>query len=268
MEFPEWIDKAIDMYNDELPYYKIARKLGVDRHNVAYYLKKKGCYPKGKNSHFIRNNVSRKYKLDESVFKKIETEEAAYWLGFLYADGCVNKVSNCIEITLQDKDIESLEKFNKFLCSSKQIEKKNKGNYELSRVSVYSLKMKNDLIELGCIPEKSKKLTFPNYNQVPRRLMCHFIRGYFDGDGHVSRHVQSNGKISYGAEILGTKEFLEGLCSEINIQTKLHSFKHSPTTYRICLNGKNKDIFYDFIYSNSNIDIKRKHDKFIELAPY
>lgn len=41
----------------------------------------------------------------------IDTEEKAYWLGFLYADGAVSKNTNTIELSLKSSDISHLEKY-------------------------------------------------------------------------------------------------------------------------------------------------------------
>ncbi len=34
-------------------------------------------------------NKNRKYFFNQQFFKNIDSEEKAYWLGFLMADGCV-----------------------------------------------------------------------------------------------------------------------------------------------------------------------------------
>ena len=65
-----------------------------------------------------------KYTYNENYFKIIDSEEKAYWLGFLYADGCITRFyrneklkSMSLELTLQSNDIEHLKKFLKFaLC--------------------------------------------------------------------------------------------------------------------------------------------------------
>lgn len=41
--------------------------------------------------------------------------------------------------------------------------------------------MCEDLINLGCVPNKSLILKFPTFDIVPEKYMSHFIRGYFDG---------------------------------------------------------------------------------------
>ena len=60
-----------------------------------------------------KNRVSRKYNFDENFFDKIDTEEKAYWLGFIYADGAIFK--RTLSIRLSTKDIHHLEKFKKIL---------------------------------------------------------------------------------------------------------------------------------------------------------
>ena len=56
-----------------------------------------------------------KYKYDINYFEVIDTEEKAYWLGFIYADGCIsndNKQQLIIELCKQDKIV--LEKFKRY----------------------------------------------------------------------------------------------------------------------------------------------------------
>ena len=56
----------------------------------------------------------------------------------------------------------------------------------------------SDLNKLGVVERKSLILTFPTEQQVPKHLMPHFIRGYFDGDGSVYKQKQGNTKIEIG----------------------------------------------------------------------
>ena len=49
-----------------------------------------------------------KHNLNKEYFKNIDTEEKAYWLGFIAADGCVYKMSknaHRLQINLSYKDI-------------------------------------------------------------------------------------------------------------------------------------------------------------------
>ena len=59
----------------------------------------------------------------------------------------------------------------------------NKGKYY--QLSLRSKIICEDLKKLGCLQKKSKILVFPTESQVPKNLIHHFIRGYFDGDGSV-----------------------------------------------------------------------------------
>jgi intein-encoded DNA endonuclease-like protein len=60
------------------------------------------------------------------------------------------------------------------------------------------------------VPNKSLKLKFPTTEQVPNELMMHFIRGYFDGDGCISKSIRKNrnNSVEYRFSLLGTEEFL------------------------------------------------------------
>ena len=56
-------------------------------------------------------NHHNSLKFNNTVFDSIDTEEKAYWLGFLYADGNVNSKSNIVSISLKRADREHLVKF-------------------------------------------------------------------------------------------------------------------------------------------------------------
>ena len=54
-------------------------------------------------------------------FEKIDTEEKAYWLGFLYADGSVGSKDDRIELGLAEKDFHHIEKFRDFIGINNKI---------------------------------------------------------------------------------------------------------------------------------------------------
>ena len=78
----------------------------------------------------IKQNIKsriRKYDCNEDYFEKIDSNEKAYWLGLLYADGYVRKRKQCngehnqggiIGISLKNGDEYLIEKFIKDLNSS------------------------------------------------------------------------------------------------------------------------------------------------------
>ena len=61
-----------------------------------------------------QKGVLAKYKEDNSdYFENIDSEDKAYWLGFLFADGSVAKDRDRISVALAEKDKFHIEKFAK-----------------------------------------------------------------------------------------------------------------------------------------------------------
>lgn len=261
--FPIWIDKAIELRKDGLSYAKIGELLNTDRKKVSYYLKEKGYGPNQKYVRSIQNQPNKK-RVNENAFNKIDTEEKAYWLGFMYADGCVNRTTNRIELSLKEEDYEHIVKFKCFLGSEHTIGKKSKTikdrKYISYRLGITSKKIKEDLIKHGCIPNKTKVLKFPKLN---KRLIKHFVRGYLDGDGCITNH--STSKVSL--EILGTEDFLRAILNHYNFPRDkyIYSFKHSDIK-RIMLSGNNAFKVIDNLYKNSNIYLDRKFNTYNKFA--
>lgn len=100
MSAPEWLSKAIKLYENGMPYYKIGELLGHSRKTVSYHLRKAGYKSNPLYTRKIdpRKLVKYDYSVAEKVFEKIDTEEKAYWLGFLYADGYVDDNKHTVSL--------------------------------------------------------------------------------------------------------------------------------------------------------------------------
>ena len=195
-------------------------------------------------------------------FEKIDTEEKAYWLGFLYADGSVGSKEDKIELGLAEKDLKHIEKFKTFMNINNKISYREKT--KSYRISFRSAQCKQDLINKGCVPKKSLILNFPNENQVPKYLIRHFIRGYFDGDGWFT-----NTEKCFQVGIIGTENFINGFLDSIeNIDKKNKIFDvHREDGAKRYVFGAYNDVlnFLNWIYKDSNIYLDRKYKKFIEI---
>lgn len=233
---------------------KTAIKLGVYRKFITHLYKKYGW------------QLNKRTTVNKNYFSKIDSKDKAYFLGLMYADGCIYKNSLIIELAEEDKEI--IYKFKEYLgytgncvfvdLSMKKI--KNKFG-----IRVYNKTLYNDLINLGCFPKKSLILKFPTEEQVPKEFHSHFIRGYFDGDGCIIYNKTSNG---FGLSFKGTKEFLFELCTILNSinGSKVTPFKCKNTinnTYNLGYSGFNSVIkLLNFLYkeSNDSIRMRRKYD--------
>ena len=225
----------------------------------------------------------RKYTLNENFFEKIDTQEKAYWLGFMYADG--NCYNNYAKIGLQERDGYILKHFMAALESNQPVHKLNRvkeHHQDISYVTIYSKKLVSDLNKLGCIPNKTKTLTFPDYIIVPQHLMHHFTRGYFDGDGSIWEGqrkimtVKDSTRVSgYRDRIIhnvkfnitGNLQFITGIRDElVKIgfnSVKININKRIENSASLEYSGRgNMSLFYNYIYNNATIYLNRKKEKF------
>lgn len=195
-------------------------------------------------------------------FENIDTEEKAYWLGFLYADGSVGSAEDKIELGLAEKDLKQIEKFKECLGL------KNKICYREAtksyRISFRSQSCKQDLIKQGCVPKKSLILKFPTEQQVPFYLIRHFIRGYFDGDGWFT-----NTSECFQVGIIGTQDFINGflqVIENINKTNKIFEVHRSDGAKRYVF-GVYQDVlnFLNWIYKDANIYLDRKYEYYLDF---
>lgn len=209
----------------------------------------------------------RKYTFDEHYFDIIDNQDKAYILGLLYADGYHNVAENMVVLKLQASDRHILYAINDALRNDKPLQfdpasQKNPNNsdyYQLSFISKYTSAV---LEAHGLVGAKSLILQFPEW--LDCSLYPHFIRGYFDGDGHISR-----GKYKYNMSIVGTEAFClriqDILYKELGIESKLYiaTTVDKPTRILMITRKHLNKLFFDWIYKDANLYLQRKYDAYI-----
>ena len=255
------IEKEIleNYINKELSYKEIAKIFNVNEKTIKINAKKYGLTSK------IGSQGARKHKFNERYFENIDSEEKAYWLGFIAADGCVyrNKQSYRLQINLKGSDIDHLKKFQKAISSDYKITEKKVGKAQSNtcQLKINSTKMCNDLIKNNIIERKSIIFEPPILN---KNLMSHFIRGYFDGDGWITSYKRkdSNGYRNEVGIIGGKKAlnyFIDFLPKGFS---KYEKYKDDKIIQISGSSIKTISETYNYLYENATIFLDRKKNVF------
>jgi len=201
--------------------------------------------------------MKQKYTCDYNYFKTVDTEEKAYWLGFLMADGCVH--NKRLSLELQEKDLSHLKLFKDNISSTHPItylkpREKFPGSYSnpAYRFRISSPILANDLDKQGMHPNKTFTACFPN---LQTNLVNHFIRGLLDGDGCVHLNKDKNSKFVY---FLGTENIIINIIKHIGIDKNYQPY---GKIYRVKYGSLNHiKYLYEYLYNNSTVFLKRKRD--------
>lgn len=215
--------------------------------------------------------------LNEDYFKNIDTQNKAYFLGLIIADGNVHKFTkgktsrnSVISISLQDGDSYILQKFREETSSTRKVSNDGRG---CSQMMVHSNKMANDLQKYGIVPNKSFKTYLPN---IEYPLMRHVIRGIFDGDGsvqaHYINHKNKSKKSTYKHTVgfCGTcmlmNQIRDYLCLSLGIKY-INVYSYKTRELSMVTWGKVSNIYmiYRFLYDDAELFLKRKKEKFEDI---
>lgn len=216
--------------------------------------------------------MKKKYSCNEDVFKDIDMPEKAYWLGFIMADGNIDKRCYTLRILLQHRDNKHLIEFKQFINTDAPIKEYWKttrfGRCHVAEIEIYRRKIIEDLRKYNVIPNKTLKLKFPN---IPKEYYPDFIRGYFDGDGCFSlgRHKVQRNQLTFDISS-GTKSFLEKiqriLISELKLFKTKIARRKGANCYRLSYTG-NRQVpkICNFLLQNSNVKLGRKYRVLMEI---
>lgn len=252
----------VNKYTEENQSIKqLSTDFGCSSQAIRAVLRKQDIPLKGNTNGYPRNSL---------YFYDINSADKAYWLGFLYADGCVSEKSN--EISCSQKSKEHLIKLQQAIgaINHKIVTVKDNRFSEECIYYCFAIKDKQlhqDLIKWGCIPNKSLILSkIPN---IPREYVSHFLRGYFDGDGSLHYLKNTNNyRISFTC---GSKEFLEDIRHELqkdNLSIR-KDLKHN--VYQLQISGRKQvKKILDYLYkdSNQNIRLDRKYKLYLDCSEW
>lgn len=253
---------VVNQYNRLKNVHKVAKHFNVSISPIKRILKLNGV-----------ELTNRRYNVNEHYFDDIDTEEKAYWLGFLYADGYIRerKSGDSLEMKLSIKDKSHLELFRSSICSNhKIVDGFNKVNYKggvstshMCCLAIYSANLVKSIKTKGFHSRKTFTIERPN---ITDDLMNHFIRGYFDGDGSftfVKSVRNTTGIVSV------SPKFREFLMEEIKKMTGIEKFYiDNLRGYLMIQNKIDNNKFYNYIYKNATIFLARKKEKYEEFRRY
>ena len=249
---------AKNMYeSNEYTIAAIARNFNVDRKILSTELK---------NKYGLAIRKDGKKQIDSSSFERIDTEEKAYWLGFLFADGYISN-DGAVELCLKYDDVAHLKKYKIFLKSSHEITEKdvplNGKIFKAVRISFKDKTIYDDLVSYGCVNNKSSVIQMPDLDSDQLR---HFIRGFFDGDGCVSISKTDNVNVSFtSGSLLMLNQIAWFLRGVIDISFSITRDKRTDSTYKLYIASDSKYKFLNYIYESSNIYLDRKYNLFIAV---
>lgn len=261
-------DKIVELYTkDELSTPKIGLIMGCNYGKICSVLDEYGIKRK--------NNGRRKYSLNENDFDKIDTQNKAYVLGLIYADGC-NFPPKCTSfISLQESDKEILEKIKIEIGSTQPIKiidqsSRNDNNYSYNNMctlNMYSKHICESLERLGVVRNKSLVLDFPT---IDNHLIPHFVRGYFDGDGSLYMYEKKNGGKHITITYTSTEKFCNKLKdiikNELGINCGVYDAScHNGITKVASITGVEHPLkVLNWMYKDADLYLQRKYDRYIE----
>lgn len=218
----------------------------------------------------------RTYSCNHNFFTNVDNEQKAYCLGFIAADGYITRPqarnSQQLIVSLAVKDREHLQRLKDCLESNHPTREydysgRGKGKSKpYASFSIRSEKLCNDLTYFGIVPAKTHTLRWPN---LPDALLRHFLRGYFDGDGHWN--IQSNKQSAF--KVTSNQQFLKGCMAYMIQACNLRPTKFSDAWHKSKLScstliyGGNRQVnrIYHLLYDDASIYLPRKRER---IAPY
>lgn len=215
-------------------------------------------------SHIGKNHWSN---VDEIFFISPVSQEAAYILGLLWADGFINKTKNRISLEMLYDDLVYLEDFFKISGKWTKIirQRSNRRKQMTFRTSNYHLWIK--LKHWGYLNRNlgADKII----DELPDHLLPAFLRGLFDGDGCYYVNVEnSTYQFSVGGCYDQNWEFLQKIFDKLNINytvsRRIHKNGNTSSIIRLA-NRKNIITLGEYIYKDATCYLPRKYNKYKEI---
>ena len=212
----------------------------------------------------------KKYRLNDAYFDEIDTEEKAYFLGLLFADGYVSEKYNYVRLSLQEEDGYLVQSLRDAMACDRPLETRDyskKGWKNQTCLTISNRNVVDSLVKLGCRQKKSFTAIFP---PIDVNLTNHFARGYFDGDGSIRWSKPKRFQVPKAViDIIGTEMTLSPIRERFVYESGIDCVlkQHGSGLFTISIGGNNKvKEFGNWMYKNAVTYMLRKKHKFDELS--
>ncbi len=226
----------------------IAMRYGTSSQVILPVLEKQGITRR------TNREAARRHTCDYRYFQIIDTEEKAYWLGFMTADGCITKGkasgdSPRITLHLGKQDCEHLAKLKQALQASQTI---SRDEHQCS-LTIISTEMAADLAKHGILPRKTFS-TKPA--QVAPELVRHYWRGIIDGDGYVSKVGGTLVLVGDYDVVSSFQAFVLTQCPQVKV-----AIFRDGTIHTLKLTGKTARRMLEILYGEARVYLTRKYER-------
>jgi hypothetical protein len=203
-----------------------------------------------------------KYTLNHHFFDVIDTEEKAYWLGFITADGCIHVGADGkrrVSVQLADYDANHLQKMARDFGSDQPVRCYSKRSEAVIVFSSLPLVRSLDLLGVG--PRKSGVV---KPWDGPAVLLRHYWRGMVDGDGTICP-CRTRNKWTVG--LCGSVHCVVGFANWARVVTGSKAVPQQRPNSQLCWSWQVTGTWapqrlVDELYSNATVFLDRK----MELA--
>lgn len=252
----EELEKCVNLYNEGQSLKSICK----ERHHDLTTLSK---LFKERNITIRDNSYYKSCEVNETYFDKIDSEEKAYFLGLLFADGYTNENNSKVQISLKIEDGYLVCALKNAIHCSNQIEyvpSKDRRHLGFGisspqmRLAFTNEHMARVLASYGM----KDKNYFPDC--VPTELRHHFIRGVFDGDGCVWNGNRSPSEGLF--YILAKQNFCETIkeifehngCPNMQLTCRKNIWQVRKSSNKMCMFNA-----FACMYQGAKIYMHRKH---------
>lgn len=264
--------ELIELYRSGKGVYFLQNKYHITKEKVKAILKENNIHIRNRHEAIVAGNKNRNL-LDNHEYFQIESKNMAWLLGFIAADGSIEKDRNVIKISLSSVDREILEKIRKEISLQSTVKDYiDNAGFAKSKLQWSSEQHKKDLASYCIIPQKTFKLKPPK--KLSNEFIIDYLRGFWDGDGSIT--ICRNNYNSLEWQITSASKdildfFVDFLYTNYDIpKVKVHTFvRDDHNLYLLAYSTKASLQLYDIIYKNLQEDdlfIKRKKDKYDKIV--
>lgn len=240
------IVKDVYLSNDNYRCSDVAKITGIELKKVERYVCEMGIgHEKG-----IKTSIQ-----NVDYFDNIDTQEKAYFLGWLMADGNVSIYNGqySIKIHIKKDDKYLIDQFQVAIGSHYPINERDSYTRGVLCHSIYisatSRHMVESLMKYGIVPRKTGTERMPD---IPEELKRHFLRGYFDGDGHA---IHADGSIQYNFGFTAPRAMCQDIIDFVGQPTAI---VQRIGVCQMAYGKKKGRILYNLMYKDATIKLDRK----------